>query len=280
MSRNHQAAVTRVLTTAWFFLCFTASAIRTSFAFTSVSPLSSPGLRRCSLNQLQAGPGPTLFGSQGSRSPLINWGALELNVPLQMGNLAKNPHPFGQIPALTDDEDVLVFESGAILQYLYAHSAVRLSDSQARQAAVLSWIVWANASLDPICFLSNDGRVYDTGLRKPNRRIDTLDRLLSTHPFLIQDGGFSLADVAVASYLLYVIQFFPDVDLTRWPHLLRYMRACASREAYGKAFGGKVQNFVISTLEAMMTPEKDTDEDYDDDNGKEDNTKKKFMGIF
>ena len=54
----------------------------------------------------------TLYGSPGSRSPLCNWAALELNLPLEAGDLSRNPHPFGQIPCLTDDNDVLVFESG------------------------------------------------------------------------------------------------------------------------------------------------------------------------
>lgn len=102
--------------------------------------------------------GLTLYGSQGSRSPLVNWGAYESGVPIVMGDLSKNPHPFRQIPSLTDDDDVLVFESGAILQYLY--SKVSSQDSVSRQAAITSWISWANASLDPICFLETpEGKV-------------------------------------------------------------------------------------------------------------------------
>jgi glutathione S-transferase len=88
----------------------------------------------------------------GSRSPLVNWAALELKLPLQAGDLSKNPHPFGQIPCLTDDNDVLVFESGAILNYLQSKADGKgINDS--RTAAIASWIAWANASLDPICFL-------------------------------------------------------------------------------------------------------------------------------
>lgn len=100
----------------------------------------------------------TLYGSPGSRSPLVNWAALELKIPLQAGDLSKNPHPFGQIPCLTDDNDVLVFESGAILNYLQSKvDGQGIQDK--RSAAITSWIAWANASLDPICFLENDGKV-------------------------------------------------------------------------------------------------------------------------
>jgi glutathione S-transferase len=102
----------------------------------------------------------TLYGSPGSRSPLCNWAALELKIPLQAGDLSRNPHPFGQIPCLTDDNDVLVFESGAILNYLQSKADKKGINDDARSASIASWIAWANASLDPICFLETpDGKV-------------------------------------------------------------------------------------------------------------------------
>ena len=58
-----------------------------------------------------------LYGSQGSRSPLVNWYLHEIDIPFTMGNRVENPHPFGQIPCLKDGETV-IFESGAILMYL------------------------------------------------------------------------------------------------------------------------------------------------------------------
>jgi glutathione S-transferase/alpha,alpha-trehalase len=71
----------------------------------------------------------TLYGSQGSRSPLVNWAAYESGLEISMGDLSQNPHPFGQIPCLEHkfhpqcnddssdikDNTVIVFESGAIL---------------------------------------------------------------------------------------------------------------------------------------------------------------------
>ena len=103
----------------------------------------------------------TLYGSQGSRSPLVNWAANELNLDIAMGDLSKNPHPFGQIPCLVDDDDdVVVFESGAILMYLQAKADGKSAVGDGRSAATASWIAWANASLDPICFLETpEGKV-------------------------------------------------------------------------------------------------------------------------
>lgn len=190
----------------------------------------------------------TIYGHPGSRSPLVNWACIELDVDFSMGDLGNNPHPFGQIPCLTDeDQDVVVFESGAILQYLLRYYAVH---SAQKNGAIMSWIAWANASLDPICFLETpEGKVYDTGLKQPNRKINKLEELLSTNDYLVDD--FSLADVAVSSYLLYVVLFFPDIDLSRWPNVVKYMLRCADRDAYRKAFGPETQTALISRLNSQ-----------------------------
>lgn len=193
--------------------------------------------------------GLILYGSQGSRSPLVNWAANELKLELEMGDLAENPHPFGQIPCLTNDDGVVLFESGAILVYFLSLATDPLSES--KKASVLSWVAWANASLDPICFLETpNGKVYDTGLRQPNKRIDRLDEILGKQDYLV-DGGFTVADVAVASYLLYVLQFFPDIDLSRWPNIVRYMLDCALRPEYASAFGENIQNYLVEALRDM-----------------------------
>ena len=207
----------------------------------------------------------TLYGHPGTRSPLCNWGAHEVALDFTMGDLTNNPHPFGQIPCLVDssdekdEEDALVFESGAILIYLHELTKEKQQLTKAQAAAVQSWITWANASLDPICFLETpDGKVYDTGLKKQNKRIGQLNEVLGKQQFLVaasssakgdDDSVFTLADVAVASYLLYVLQFFPGTDLSRWPHIVRYMKECAGRPAYSKAFGENVQAFLLDQLE-------------------------------
>jgi len=75
-----------------------------------------------------------------------------------MGDLRNNPHPFGQIPCLTDDDGSVVFESGAILLHLQSKAEKKVNSK--KLASIYSWVVWANASLDPICFLETpDGKV-------------------------------------------------------------------------------------------------------------------------
>jgi glutathione S-transferase len=77
-----------------------------------------------------------------------------------------------------------------------------------------------------------------------------LETLLSKQEYLI-DNNFSLADVAVSSYLLFVPQFFRDIQFHRCPNVVKYMLRCASREGYGKAYSLKVQNFVVTHLKNM-----------------------------
>jgi Glutathione S-transferase, N-terminal domain len=92
----------------------------------------------------------TIYGEPGSRSPTINWAAYELDLPfVNAQNDYTNSHPFRQISCLVDD-DVIVFESAAILIHLV--SKIKPMETQ-RYAAIVSWITWANTSLDSICFV-------------------------------------------------------------------------------------------------------------------------------
>jgi glutathione S-transferase len=204
-----------------------------------------------------------LYGHPGTRSPLINWACCELGFEIKIASdLSKNPHPFGQIPCLTDNNNVIVFESGAILQYLHQYYSVNVKLSKEQSSAITSWIVWANASLDPICFLETpNGKVYDTGLRQPNRRMDQLNTILSNQSFLIRSPNdnnnestsssiFTIADVAIVSYLGYVLQFFPDITIAdKWPSIALYMQSCISRSTYAQAFGSNVQSRLLTMLQ-------------------------------
>lgn len=190
----------------------------------------------------------TLYGSQGSRSPLVNWYAHEIGLEVEMRapSDGTNPHPFGQVPALRDGA-LELFESGAILMYL-ADAYGAAGDAKSRADAG-KWVVWANATLDGVLFLENErGGVVDTGARNPNqKRLRKLDEILATREWLVKDE-FGVADVAVAAYLLYIPQFFPDVSWAPYPNIARYMGRCACRDAYKKAFGDRVQRFIVDKL--------------------------------
>lgn len=85
-----------------------------------------------------------------ARSPLVNWYALEAGIEIEMQPPRPSNHPFQQVPFLTDDDGVEVFESGAILLYL-ADAYGKASTPQER-AAYTKWVVWSNSELDGLCF--------------------------------------------------------------------------------------------------------------------------------
>jgi len=164
------------------------------------------------------------------------------------------PNPFGQIPALSDG-DVQLFESGAILLYLAQKYGG--CDSPEALAAVSKWVVWANAALDPIVFIENEnGQVLDTGLRGRPKKIERLESLLADRTWLLGDD-FSVADVAVASYLLYGLMFFQDLNIGKWPNIARYMATAAERPAYARAFGPKTAQMLAELCKRQPVAEKD-----------------------
>ena len=86
--------------------------------------------------------GLCLHGSQQTRSPLVNWYLEEMKIPFTQKPARPSAHPFGQVPFLTDDGGVEVFESGAIL--LYLADAYGGNTTPQQRASYTNWVVWAN----------------------------------------------------------------------------------------------------------------------------------------
>lgn len=191
--------------------------------------------------------GPKLYGTSQSRSPLVNWYALEAEIPLQMQPPRPSNHPFGQVPFMTDGE-VEIFESGAILLYLAdRYGNPPISDAVAR-AKYTKWVVWAGAELDGLCFgaIPGDHRVRGTSMDNPSiKQVAILEDILGQSEWLVDDK-FSVADVAVGSYLNYVPVFFPAASLSKTPNIVDYMRRCAQRPAFRDAFGPQHSDLVIT----------------------------------
>lgn len=184
-----------------------------------------------------------LHGAQSTRSPLVNWYCYEANIPINVVPPRPSPHPFGQVPHLSDEGGVEVFESGAILLYL-ADKYGGNNTPEAR-AKYTKWVVWANSTLEEVCF---GHRMSGPQLSAPGRSMDVLEDLLSKSKWLVDDS-FSVADVAVCSYLNYVPVFFGRVDLRRRPNVAAYMKRCAERPAFVKAFGQEHATGVLRLVE-------------------------------
>jgi len=192
----------------------------------------------------------TLHGSPQSRSPLVNWYMIEQKIDFKMANPRPSGHPFGQIPFLTDEDGVEVFESGACLLYL---ADKYQSSSAVERASWTKWVMWANSELDGLCFgaIPGDHRVRGESMSKPEvRSVGRLNEILGEREWLVGDS-FSVADVACASYLNYVPIFHRNADLSATPNTAKYMLRCAERPAFAEAFGEGHQQLTLSLALAL-----------------------------
>mmetsp|Transcript_129736 Transcript_129736/g.250216 ORF Transcript_129736/g.250216 Transcript_129736/m.250216 type:complete len:291 (+) Transcript_129736:88-960(+) len=231
-------------------------ALKPATAFNPSSQLGNPKpapLRTSRCSSLTMA--PKLHGSQQSRSPLVNWYANEAGIELEMVAPRPSNHPFQQIPFLTDDGGVEIFESGAILLYLAdAYGSAKTAQERAQYS---KWVVWSNSELDGLCFgaVPGDHRVRGTSMDRPDlKSVKVLNDILSESDWLV-DGEFSVADVAVGSYLNYVPIFFPDANLGATPAIAKYMQRCAERPGFAQAFGdGHAQLVKAKVAEWLSTP--------------------------
>ncbi|GLI61910.1 hypothetical protein VaNZ11_004433 [Volvox africanus] len=186
-----------------------------------------------------------LYTNPGSRGKITEWYLAELNVPHELVSVDmrrgehKTPaflaiNPFGKVPAMTDG-DLPLFESGAILLHL-ANKYGKLSDNELGTAA--QWTLFANSTLSE-AFFNNRQRATQMPVM-----LRTLNELLSKKPYLTGED-FSVGDIAVGSYLLYLPLFFPDLDLTQYPEVWSYMQRISERPTcpvpYKEAMAGALE---------------------------------------
>ena len=101
-------------------------------------------------------------------------------------------------------------------------------------------------------YISLIGAPSLTAMDKPDlKAVATLERILGETEWLVDDT-FSVADVAVGSYLNYVPIFFPQASLAQTPNIARYMQRCAARPAFATAFGDGHANLVQQKAEQWL----------------------------
>lgn len=147
--------------------------------------------------------------------------------------LALNPN--SRIPVIVDrDDDVTVFESGAILIYLAEKAGRLLPASGAERYAVMQWLMFQMAGIGPMQgqavaferYFPEDVPAAKKRYHNETRRLyEVMDSHLANSEWLAAE--FSIADIANWSWLR--SHKWARVPTEGLPHLERWMAAMAAR---------------------------------------------------
>ncbi len=161
----------------------------------------------------------------------------------------RNLQPFGQVPAYRD-EDVEMFESGAIVLHIMEKSEVLAPRDVQGRARVTSWVVAALNSIEPfmIEFLTCDdgaqrGEAWAKARRGPalerlEQRLAGVSAWLGEREYL--EGAFTAGD------LMMTCVFRELVDsgvIARFPNLDALRARCEARPAFGRALEAQLAVF-------------------------------------
>ena len=156
--------------------------------------------------------------------------------------------PFSQVPAYKDD-DVTLFESGAILLHIGRKSAALLPIDQAGQARATAWVFAALNSVEPRILGLIDVDLFsreepwakqsrphwETAVKK---RLSDLAERLSGREWL--EDRFTVGDLMMAT----VLRIVRHTDLvTSDPTLAPYLARCEARPAFQKALADQIASF-------------------------------------
>jgi glutathione S-transferase len=164
----------------------------------------------------------------------------------QSSDVYRKLQPFGQVPAYRD-EDVVLFESGAIVLHIADLCPQLLPlDVKARMRAKTWMFAALNTVEPPIMFLNqllmmgidedNEIRVAATGA--VTRRLDCLTTWLGERDYLEDD--FTAGDLLMTT----VLRSLRGTDLlTSYPTLVAYQHRCEARDAFQRALCEQLETF-------------------------------------
>ena len=151
--------------------------------------------------------------------------------------LALNPN--GRIPAMvdTDVDDLVIFESGAIMLYLAEKSGQLLPQDPAKRYEVISWLMFQMGGIGPMMGQANVFYRYfpekipaaiDRYQNEGRRLYEVLDGALAGKEYLVDE--YSLADIAnwcwVRTYYWSGINIEGLDNLKAWMQRLEERPAC------------------------------------------------------
>lgn len=156
--------------------------------------------------------------------------------------------PFGQVPAYRDD-DVDMFESGAIVLHIANKSPALAPADAAGRARVATWVFAALNTIEPHVRALAEIDIFHAGEawtteRRPQvvamleKRLAALAAWLGDQHYL--EGRFSAGDLMMTTVLRSLVE---SGILARFPTLDAYRRRCEARPAFGRALDAQMQPF-------------------------------------
>jgi glutathione S-transferase len=157
--------------------------------------------------------------------------------------------PFGQVPILVED-DVVLFESGAIVLHIGERSEILLPKDVKARARAVQWLIAALNSIEPFAmnlaaidlFYADEGWAK---LRRPGaeafvqRRLEALSKALGDKPYLDGDR-FTAGDLMMTT----VLRILGHTDIvTRDLRLAAYVERCTARPAFQRALDAQLGDF-------------------------------------
>lgn len=172
--------------------------------------------------------------------------------PVDLGKLEQYSPEFGaispnnKIPAIVDSEsgkdDVVIFESGAILTYLAEkHGQFLAPAGQARYTA-FEWLHWQTSALGPMLgqlgfFAVRSQEKTPLAIARfteeADRLLNVMDKRLSNQPYLAGEE-YSIADIASYPWTLAATSYLKDVlkdSLATKPALHHWLQLVGERPA-------------------------------------------------
>ncbi|MBR0879573.1 glutathione S-transferase [Bradyrhizobium japonicum] len=187
----------------------------------------------------------------------VRWALEEAALPYRVASVPFGPRdaahfahqPFGQVPWLTDD-DLSIFESGAILLHLGELSAKLMPTDPRGRSDTVEWVFAALNSVEmpalPWTMFkftgSDDGspavKFVDDFLKL---RLKHMETVLADHEWLA--GSFSVADILMSDVLRVVDKFD---GLTDSPACRDYVARATGRPAFAKAHADQMTHFAAA----------------------------------
>lgn len=189
----------------------------------------------------------------------VRWALEEAGLPYeevlidgsdQSSDAYRRWQPFGQVPAYRDD-DVELFESGAIVLHIAAKSEALAPPNASGRARVATWVLAALNSIEPhvqnvvVLDIFHAGEPWVEG-RRPSamamltKRLDALAAWLGDKPYL--EDRFTAGDLIMTTVLRDLSG--PDGGiLSTFPTLDAYRRRCEARPAFGRALEAQLRAF-------------------------------------